>query len=205
MTDNVMSLPPLKVTCTTTDCEANLHCFKFHSRRMKPRDKGNCRECGIALVDWTRVHARDASDIAHTFDALKQEFIRHHFWHKTIDDTADKHARRKGRILLTAAATKRIRSSVARAEPVRDGQQTPLSGNILYYAQHATACCCRTCMEYWHDIPKGRELADAEVQYFAELMMRFVAERMPLLPDAPEKIPRRSNARRRSPSVKNDS
>jgi hypothetical protein len=203
MTEGLLNLPPLKVTCTMTDCESNLHCFKFHSRKMKPSDKGNCRDCGIALVDWDRVHARDTSDIKHTFKELKREFIRHHFWHKTIDETADKHARRKGRVLLSAAATQRIRSSVAKAEPVRDGQQTPLSGNILYYAQHATACCCRTCMAYWHNVPKGRDLSETQVTYFTELVMRFVAERMPQLPDEPEKIPRRVNVRRNRSKAKN--
>lgn len=202
MNETPVTLPPLKVTCTTSDCEADLHCFKFHSRKMKRTDKGNCRECGIALVDWERVHARDASDIDHTFAELKREFIRHHFWHKSIDDKADKHARRKGRVLLAAAATQRLRSSVAKAEPVRDGQQTPMNGNVLYYAQHATACCCRTCMEYWHNIPKGRELTEAEIRYFTELMMRFVAERMPRLADGPEKIPRRSHVRRRATTAK---
>lgn len=191
-----LNLPPLKVTCTTTDCPADLHCFKFHSRRMKSTDRGNCRDCGIALVDWDRVHARDAADMEHTFYELKQEFIRHHFWHKEIDEAADKHARRKGRNLLEIAAEKRIRTSVGSAEPIRDGQQTPMSGNILYYAQHATACCCRTCIEYWHAVPKGRELTNNEARYFTELVMHFVRERMPQLGAEPQKIPRRSSARR---------
>jgi len=203
VTESMIILPPLKVTCTTTDCEADLHCFKFHSRKMKPDDRGNCRECGIALVDWERVHARDALDIEHTFSELKREFIRHYFWHKKVDEKADKHARRKGQLRLQEAATQRLRSSVAKAEPIRDGQQTPMSGNILYYAQHATACCCRTCMEYWHNVPKGRELTESELKYFTELIMRFVSERMPKLPEEPEKIPRRSNVRRSRSKDKN--
>jgi hypothetical protein len=50
-------------------------------------------------------------------------------------------------------------------------------------------------MEYWHNVPKGRELTESELRYFTELMMRFVGERMPKLPEEPEKIPRRSNVR----------
>ena len=196
MNDGPLILPPLEVTCTTTDCEADLHCFKFHSRTMKPSDRGRCRTCGVALVDWSRVHARNSGDIDNTFEELKREFIRHYFWHKDIDDDAETHARRKGRMLLRTAAEKRIRSSVGSAQPFRDGQQTPKTGNVLYYAQHATACCCRTCMEYWHGVPKGRELTNAEVQYFTELVMRFVTDRMPRLPDEPEKIPRKSLANR---------
>jgi hypothetical protein len=98
-------------------------------------------------------------------------------------------------VRLKEAATQRLHSSVAKAEPIRDGLQTPMSGNILYYAQHATACCCRSCMEYWHNVPKGRQLTESELSYFTELMMRFVAERMPKLAKEPESIPRRSNVR----------
>lgn len=189
------TLPPLKVTCTSADCKDDLHCFKFHSRKMKAADRGHCRYCGADLIDWPRVQARDTADISHTFEALRHEFIRHHFWHKPIDERAELHARRKGLVNLRIAAEKRIASSVGPAQPARDGQQTPLSGNILYYAQHATACCCRTCMEYWHGIPKGQALTAGEMQYMLELVMRFVSERMPRLPDSPEKIPPRRRVR----------
>jgi hypothetical protein len=189
------TLAPLNVTCTSANCADDLHCFKFHSRKMKADERGHCRYCGADLVNWDRVHARDPSDTAHTFEALRQEFIRHHFWHKPIDERAELHARRKGRVNLREAAASRISSSVGHAMPARDGQQTPLSGNVLYYAQHATACCCRTCMEYWHAIPKGRELTAAEIQYFVDLIMRFVGDRMPHLLDAPERIPPRRRAR----------
>lgn len=190
MTDD-QTLEPLKVTCTSADCDDNLHCFKFHSRKMKDGDRGTCRYCGVSLVDWTRVHARDASDITHTVEALKHEFIRHHFWHVEIDEKADKHARRKGSVALRLAAQTRVRNSVGAVEPNRDGQQTPFSGNVLYYAQHATACCCRSCIEYWHGIPKGRELEPDQIEYFTDLIMKYVEQRMPHLPNEPEKIPRR--------------
>lgn len=190
MTDEAETLAPLKVTCTMSDCDDNLHCFKFHSRQMKEGDRGTCRHCGASLVDWTRVQSRDSADIKHTIAALKQEFIRHHFWHVNIDEKADKHARRKGLINLRLAAQTRVRNSVGSETPARDGQQTPFTGNVLYYAQHATACCCRSCIEYWHGIPKGQELEPAQIEYFTALIMSFVQQRMPRLPDEPEKIPR---------------
>jgi hypothetical protein len=193
-TPSTGTLAPLQVTCTSASCADDLHCFKFHSRKMKPADRGHCRYCGADLVDWGRVHARNTADVTHTFEALKREFIRHHFWHKLIDEKAELHARRKGCLNLRASAEKRIASSVGTAQPPRDGQQTPLSGNVLYYAQHATACCCRTCIEYWHGIPKGRPLTAAEMHYFVDLVMRFVGDRMPQLPDTPEKIPLRRRA-----------
>ena len=195
MTEELETLAPLKVTCTMASCEDDRHCFKFHSRQMKEDDRGTCRYCGVSLVDWTRVHARETSDIDNTLAALKHEFIRHHFWHVEIDEKADKHARRKGRVALKAAASTRVKNSVGAEAPNRDGQQTPFSGSVLFYAQHATACCCRSCIEYWHGIPKGRELEPQEIAYFTDLIMKYVQQRMPRLPDEPEKIPpRRRNA-----------
>jgi len=184
-------LPPLKVSCTDADCDHGLHCFKFLKRRSVPMAEGSCRYCGTKLVNWVRLHARALTDVVNTFSSLETELIRHHFWHKPIDEKADLHARRKGMLNLREAASRRIHASVGPANPTLDGRQTPMQGNILFLAQHATASCCRTCMEYWHAIPKGRELTNAEVAYFTELIMLYVARRMPHLPDGPEKIPRR--------------
>lgn len=75
----------------------------------------------------------------------------------------------------------RIRKSVGDANPPYDGRQTPKSGNALFYAQHATATCCRKCVEEWHGIPRGVPLSQETVSYFTELLMLFVGERLPEL------------------------
>jgi hypothetical protein len=183
-------LEPLKVTCTASDCGNDLHCFKA-TRKLRASGKaGACRSCGAELVDWDRVHKQDAQDAGHTFAAMRAEFIRHHFWHVDIDEKAFLHALRKGRSAFDEAVPKRIRQSVGKAQPYRDGQQTPFTGNIIYYAQHATASCCRKCMEYWHDIPLGRPLTDEEVHYLATLALLFIDERLPDLPQEGQKLPR---------------
>ncbi len=102
-----------------------------------------------------------------------------------------RHAQRKGRIALKAAARDRLSKYLAVAEPPRDGRQTPMVGNAIYYAQHATATCCRTCLEYWHDIPKGRRLTPKEFDYCATLVDLFLDEKLPELADEPIKVPRR--------------
>jgi len=152
---------------------------------------GQCRSCGVNLIDWQRVHSRDLSDVAFTFQALKKELVRHHFWHVPIDEDARLHARRKGRIGLRVAAERRLRSSVGSADPWHDGAQTPFKGNILYYAQHAVACCCRTCAQMWHGIQKGKALSPGQIEYFVELIMMYINERLPELTDEGEMIPRR--------------
>lgn len=183
--------PPLRVSCTDSDCDNGLHCFKFHKKKMNETQRGSCRSCGAQLVDWNRVHRRDCKDAAYTFEALQHEYIRHHCWHITIDEKAVLHARRKGMRELMAAARHRLEKYVAPADPARDGRQTPFEGNSIFYAQHATACCCRTCLEYWHDIPKGRTLTSAEIDYCHQLVTLYLRQRLPHLREEPEKIPRR--------------
>src|ERR1700686_1284705 len=112
-----LGLEPLKITCTSTDCDNNLHCFKA-TRQMKTANvTGPCRTCGAELVDWSRVHEQNARDAAYTFAALKFELIRHKFWHVDLDEKAVNHARRKGYSGLSLAARSRIHKSVGFANP----------------------------------------------------------------------------------------
>jgi uncharacterized OB-fold protein len=181
---------PLGITCTSTDCENGLHCFRQTKKRGEEHViGGRCRECGTDLVNWPRVHKRDFKDVEYTFRSLKYELIRHHFWHQELDIRAVNYARRKGMSGLDVAAEKRIRRSLGPAEPVFDGRQTGKTGNPLFYAQHACAVCCRKCMEYWHGVEQHRPLAEEEVQYFKELLMLFVKDRLPNLTPDGEYIP----------------
>ena len=150
---------------------------------------GSCIYCGVNLVDWERVHTRDLGDVSYTFEAMKHEYVRHQFWHNELDQRAINYARRKGRIGMRAAAENRIRKTVSPAENPYDGRQTPWDSNALCYAQHATATCCRRCLEEWHNIPRGRELTDEEIAYCTELIMLYVDERLPYLTEEGEKVP----------------
>ena len=106
--------PPLDITCTSADCKNDLHCFK-QLKKMTPAQRGTCRACGADLIDWKRIHLRDRADAAYTFSVLKYEMIRHHFFHKQVDDTAVRHAQRKGRIQLKEATRHRLRKYLAPA------------------------------------------------------------------------------------------
>ena len=55
-----------------------------------------------------------------------------------------------------------------------DGKQTPMKGHPIFIAQHATACCCRNCLEKWHHIPKGRELTKQEVDYIVNVLITWI-------------------------------
>jgi hypothetical protein len=175
-------LAPLKVTCTRSDCENGLHCYLATAKMVREDTAGRCRACGVSLVDWDRIHARDFSDVNFTFECMRTEFIRHHFWHIQIDDAAIEHAEKKGMLALLENVPKRLLQSIGRAQPFRDGTQTPFEGRAVYYAQHATATCCRKCVEEWHGIPRGRALTGEEVQYLSQLVVRYLDGRLKDIP-----------------------
>lgn len=182
-------LKPLKLKCTQSDCGNDLHCFL--QKTQKPRALGGpCRSCGKDLIDFPRVQARNVGDIDNTFESLSREWIRHQLWERPFDQHAINHARRKGmRAFREVDAAKRIRQAVGKARHPMEGKQTPFEGNVLYYAQHSVAACCRRCIEYWHAIPMGEPLTDDQVAYLTQLVLRYVEQRIPDLAEEPVKVP----------------
>ena len=67
-----------------------------------------------------------------------------------------------------------INKRLACANPINDGKQTPMKGHPIFIAQHATATCCRSCLEKWHHIPKGKELNNDEIDYIVNLIMKWI-------------------------------
>jgi hypothetical protein len=61
---------------------------------------------------------------------------------------------------------------------LNDGKQTPFRGHPVFVAQHATACCCRGCLEKWHRIPHGRELSLEESDYVLRVLERWLRQEM---------------------------
>ena len=67
-----------------------------------------------------------------------------------------------------------INEKIAPAYPDNDGKQTPMKNHPVFIAQHACACCCRSCLEKWHHIPKGKELTPNEINYIVSLLMTWI-------------------------------
>lgn len=72
-----------------------------------------------------------------------------------------------------------IAKRLAPAAIANDGKQTPYRGHPVFVAQHATACCCRGCLEKWHHIPQGRALTDEERAHVLAVLERWLREAMP--------------------------
>jgi len=68
----------------------------------------------------------------------------------------------KGLAVVLDQAADFINKRLAPAAPPNDGKQTPWHNHPVFVAQHATATCCRGCLEKWHAIPKGRPLTEGE-------------------------------------------
>ena len=115
------------------------------------------------------------SERAAQIDARLDRIGQHHFrakFHLRGRDRATAEVR--GEPTIRRHAAELIGKRLAPAQPVKDGRQTPYRGHPVFVAQHATATCCRTCLERWHDIPKGRELTPAEQAYVVEVICRWI-------------------------------
>lgn len=68
-----------------------------------------------------------------------------------------------------------IDERLAPAEPKNDGRQTPMRGHPVFIAQHATATCCRDCLEKWHRIPQGQPLTEEQIEHILAVISRWLA------------------------------
>lgn len=75
---------------------------------------------------------------------------------------------------VLAHAAQFIAARLAPAHILNDGKQTPYRGHPAFVAQHATACCCRGCLEKWHRIPPGRDLSPEEQAYLLGVLARWL-------------------------------
>lgn len=77
-----------------------------------------------------------------------------------------------------------IETRLSDTSKVVDGKQTPMRGHPVFIAQHATATCCRECLQKWHGIPKGRPLTEKETAYTVGLIMEWIDRQRVQLPPA---------------------
>ena len=71
-----------------------------------------------------------------------------------------------------------VRGKLSEAEPKNDGRQTPMRGHPVFKAMHATATCCRGCMEKWWRVKKGVALSETQQQKAVNLIMAWIRSRL---------------------------
>jgi Domain of unknown function (DUF4186) len=110
-------------------------------------------------------------DLDEVFNRLAGSAFRHRLHlHAAERDYLD----RKGLDVVMTHGEKFIEERLAPAELVNDGKQTPMRNHPIFVAQHATATCCRGCLEKWHLIPKGYALTSDEKAYILSILRRWL-------------------------------
>lgn len=82
----------------------------------------------------------------------------------------------KGLQVVLSHADDFIEKRLAPAMIPNDGKQTPFRGHPVFVAQHATACCCRGCLEKWHRIPAGYALSEVEKAYIHSVLACWLSQ-----------------------------
>ncbi len=75
---------------------------------------------------------------------------------------------------ITKHTRKFIIDRLSPAFPFNDGKQTPFKNHPVFIAQHATATCCRKCMNKWYNIPKGVTLTSTQIDFAVDLIISWI-------------------------------
>lgn len=110
-------------------------------------------------------------NLGDVFAALDQSSFRRSF---RLRGKEREYLHDKGLAVVLEHAADFIEKRLAPAAPVNDGKQTPMRHHPVFIAQHATATCCRNCLQKWHRIPKGRPLELEEKQYILEVIKHWL-------------------------------
>lgn len=171
--DEMPEFEPVKVKCTDTDCEHDRHCYR-PKRWAKDKRSSTCQACGDDGVDWPLLRNRDIESADGIFEQLQRELIRHVFFNAPLDAAARENIRKVGVSAIRTGVREHLRKKIGPAKIFRDGTQTPKKDHVVHFAQHATATCCRKCLDYWYDIPQGRDLTEEELTFCEGLVHAYM-------------------------------
>ena len=101
-----------------------------------------------------------------------------------LSDEMKRYVSDKGIDTVRRHAEDFVRTRLAPAEPANDGRQTPMRGHPVFIAQHATATCCRGCLNKWWKVRRGVALTRRQQEKIVGLIMAWIA-RQTASPDIP--------------------
>jgi hypothetical protein len=110
-------------------------------------------------------------DLDELFSMLSRSSFRSRF---KLRGKELEYLRVKGLRVVLEHAADLISKRLAPANIPNDGKQTPFRNHPVFVAQHATATCCRGCLEKWHRIPRGRALTAEEQKYVVSVIERWL-------------------------------
>jgi len=111
---------------------------------------------------------RDLDDL---FLAMKKSRFRSRF---RLSINEQRYLQEKTLPLILQHAQEFLLERIAPERPKNDGKQTPMRGHPVFVAQHATATCCRRCLNKWHFIAQGTALNDEQIDYIVAILERWL-------------------------------
>ena len=84
----------------------------------------------------------------------------------------------KGLSVIRSHAVDFVSKRLAPAVIANDGKQTPMKGHPVFIAQHATACCCRKCLNKWYQLPMNMPLSRIQQEKIVNLIMAWIEQQM---------------------------
>ncbi len=123
----------------------------------------------------TQSSESSAYDFTRLFERLAKSDFRSRFRFTQKDKS---YIVAKGMATIRRHAIDFVTKRLAPAVIPNDGKQTPLRGHPVFLAQHATGCCCRSCLSKWHHIPAGRQLTEEEQQYIVAVLMTWIERQL---------------------------
>ncbi len=109
------------------------------------------------------------------FERLSQSKFRSSFKLKQKDID---YINRKGLETIEQHARDFILKRIAPAVIANDGKQTPMRGHPVFIAQHATATCCRKCINKWHKFDMNIVFTQQKQDYIVDLIMQWIKRQL---------------------------
>ena len=117
------------------------------------------------------------NNVENLLDSLSKSKFRGSFH---LNKKMKEYVQEKGWDKIRSDARDLITKRIAPKNLNNDGKQTPMRQvHPVFIAQHATGCCCIGCLEKIHDIKKGYELSNEEIDYVVNVIMMWIQREMP--------------------------
>ena len=92
-----------------------------------------------------------------------------------LNNKMKEYVNNKGIKKIEKDAKEIIIKRLGNSNPIKDGKQTPMKQvHPVFIAQHATGCCCRSCLERIHHIKKGKDLSIDEINYIVNVLIMWI-------------------------------
>ena len=115
--------------------------------------------------------SKSTVDLEDLFDRLSRSRFRSSF---RLGKSEQRYLRERRLPLVLEHARRFVKQRLSASLPQNDGKQTPMRGHPVFVAQHATATCCRSCLNKWHGIRKGTKLATDEIDYIVAVIEHWL-------------------------------